>query len=107
MKNKKKEFSQLIGQLNDIRHQNKERLLRKYLNRCKFIHALAFFQWRCAFVEDPEGVEKNKSIFYQRIDTLVKHLDSTLKKRKTIIEDAKDGGFKEEKKEDPVVKAPS
>ena len=45
-KNKKKEHSALIGQLNGINIETRDKFLMRYLARCKLLNALAFFQWR-------------------------------------------------------------
>ena len=52
--------------------------------------ALAFFQWRCRVLEDPDAVARNKEIFYSRVEYLIRCLEETLKKKKTMVEETKD-----------------
>ena len=81
-KNKKKEFTQFIAQLNSIKVKDRDRLLTRYLSRCKIANALAFFQWRCIVLDEGEKRDRNRKIFYQRIDFLTKGLDGAIKRRK-------------------------
>ena len=50
----------------------------RYLARCKLTNALVFFQWRFMTLEDQEGKQKNKEMFYQRIDGMIKNLETGL-----------------------------
>ena len=60
---KKGEYSQIISALSGIRPKYRDHFLIRYIARCKLANALAFFQWRCLTLEDPEAIERNKEIF--------------------------------------------
>ena len=49
LKGKDKKSKQLLTDLNTIRDDVKDSLLRAYLFRCTIKHSLAFFQWRAKF----------------------------------------------------------
>ena len=51
-------------------------------------YALVFFQWRYVQLKDtdPEASERNKDIFYQRIESLLKHMELSFKFKKKIFE---------------------
>lgn len=49
LKAKDKKSKQLLSDLNTIRDDVKDSLLRAYLFRCTVKHSLAFFQWRARF----------------------------------------------------------
>ena len=51
---KKGEYSEMISALTGIRTQYRDGFLIRYIARCKLANALAFFQWRCLTLEDPE-----------------------------------------------------
>ena len=91
-KNKKKEYNQIIGDISGIDMSVRDAFLTRYLSRCKLTHSLAFFQWRAQTLEDPDEAEKNKKMFYKRIDFILSNLDESLKKKKTIMEETKDSG---------------
>jgi len=54
-RNKKKEFTQIIGQLTDLDNfqADRDRFLMRYISKCKIAHALVFFQWRYMTIADP------------------------------------------------------
>ena len=64
----------MVNLLIQIPQEARDRFLYRYLFKCRVLHALAFFQWRCLSLDDPEAIDKNKAIFYQRIDHLAKNL---------------------------------
>ena len=39
---------------------------------------------------DQDAVERNKKIFYDRIDNLVRHIEESLKYKKQVMEEAKE-----------------
>ena len=51
-------------------------------------HALVFFQWRYLQLKDtdPEAAERNKDIFYQRVEALINHMELSFKYKKKIFE---------------------
>ena len=49
LKGKDKKSKQLLSELNSIREDVKDTLLRTYLFRCTVKHSMAFFQWRARF----------------------------------------------------------
>ena len=49
LKGKDKKSKQLLSDLNTIKEDVKDALLRSYLYRCTIKHSLAFFQWRARF----------------------------------------------------------
>lgn len=51
---KKGEYTQMISALTGIRTEYRDGFLIRYIARCKLANALAFFQWRCLTLEDPE-----------------------------------------------------
>ena len=81
-KNKKKEHSAIIGQLSAINIETRDKFLSRYLARCKLLNALAFFQWRYYIATSEESAEQNKSIFYSRIENLVKNIEESIKRKK-------------------------
>ena len=90
---KKGEYSQMISALTGIRTGYRDRFLIRYIARCKLANALAFFQWRCLTLEDPEEVEKNKKIFEFRVQSLINNINSSIEK-KTVL----NASFKENEK---------
>jgi hypothetical protein len=52
LKGKDKKSKQMLADLNTIRQDVKEALLRAYLFRCGIKYSLAFFQWRARFSDD-------------------------------------------------------
>jgi len=50
--------------MSSIKTEDRDRILIRYLARCKVTNALAFFQWRFLVLDDAEGRQKNKAIFY-------------------------------------------
>ena len=64
----------MISLLGGITQELRDKFLVRYIARCKLISALAFFQWRCMTLEDPDAVERNKEIFYARTEHLTKHM---------------------------------
>ena len=81
---KKGEYSQIISALSGIRPKYRDHFLIRYIARCKLANALAFFQWRCLTLEDPEAIERNKEIFYDRVQSLINNLNSAVEK-KTVL----------------------
>ncbi len=63
-------------------------MLKQYLAHCRMTHALAFFQWRYVQLKesDPNASERNKDIFYQRVDALLNHMELSFKYKKKIFE---------------------
>ena len=41
-------------------------------------------------LDDPEAADRNKKIFYDRIDNLVKHIEESLKRKKQVLEENKE-----------------
>ena len=76
----------MLNMLGSITHTVRDKFLLRYIARCKLINALAFFQWRCQTLEDEDAVERNKEIFYSRIEHLTKHMQAALLKKKTLAE---------------------
>ena len=94
---KKGEYSQIISALTGIRTPYRDHFLIRYIARCKLANALAFFQWRCLTLEDPESIEKNKEIFYKVVQRLINNINSSLEK-KTILNATMRESEKEKKK---------
>ena len=69
--------------------------LSRYLARCKLTNALAFFQWRCMTLVDTDFeymIDANKGpkeMFYFRIECLIRNIEESLVKKKTLLEDLK------------------
>ena len=49
LKGKDKKSKQMLADLNQIRDEIKDALLRTFLFRCSIKHSLAFFQWRARY----------------------------------------------------------
>ena len=49
MKSKKKIYKGPIKQLNSIETRLRDFVLSRYIDRCKRVHAMVFFQWRAKF----------------------------------------------------------
>ena len=64
--------------------------LSRYLARCKLLNALAFFQWRYKIAKDEKSADLNRSVFYSRIESLIRNIEESIKKKKQMAEDAKD-----------------
>lgn len=58
LKGKDKKSKQLLADLNQIKQDVKEALMKTYLFRCSIKHSLAFFQWRARF-NDLSDVSSN------------------------------------------------
>ena len=41
-------------------------------------------------MDDPDEIEKNKKMFYKIIDNILRNIDESLKKKKTLLEENKD-----------------
>ena len=41
-------------------------------------------------LDDPEAADRNKKIFYDRIDSLVRHIEESLKRKKQVLEENKE-----------------
>ena len=68
--NEEKQFMELLNQLN---YPLLDRTLRAYLERCKFIHALVFLQFRRLLPGAP--ITSIKEMFEDRQEYLLKILD--------------------------------
>jgi hypothetical protein len=71
LKGKDKKSKQMLSDLNTIRDDVKDALLRAYLFRCTVKHSLAFFQWRARFshhssVSHPLPTNKLTSLYRER-----------------------------------------
>lgn len=78
--------------------KTRDRFLKRYISRCKITSALAFFQWRCRTATDDDMYEKNKEIFYSRIENLVTCLEKGLANKKNVSESEKDAEKKQKRK---------
>ena len=53
-KAKKKEFPNMVNNLAFMKRESRDRFLLRYIFKCRAIHSLAFFQWRCLTLEDED-----------------------------------------------------
>ena len=107
-KNKKKTHTGLISALDHIPPATRDQLLMKYIQQCKLTHALSFFQWRYAKLQDtnhPEMAKENKKLFYDRIEAMHAYIDYSSSLKAGIEEESRQTQKKKHKRKKPIPEA--
>lgn len=79
----------IIAQLGGISQKLRNYFLKRYLARCKLVNSLAFFQWRAKREERNPDVAMLRQVFSDKVDFMIRTLESSIATRKQMLEEAK------------------